>query len=150
MNEKIAIAKSRKDGKWVFLSTPDASYSEANDAFSEASGQVSEDYSRIILCELRHLRPESKPLTKKQQEQNLAQVSERTKRVEEIASSARDRQKQADADLAAVGEGQRKLERARAEEIAERVRANGGKATAEASKAAAAAMDKPKAVLVEA
>jgi len=122
MNEPICLARKRADGAWVILASPSKNFSEANTAFQQNNNPVNEVYDRVIIGKIIHTRPACSPLSAKQQESRLAQVSEQTKKVQDIAAGARDRQNEIEqkerekTNLAQVSE------RNRAEEIAKRVR----------------------------
>lgn len=101
MNEAICLARNRKSGKWEVLSNPDASFTDANTAFNKVSAPVSEDYDHIIIGKITHTRPAQRPVSAKQNEARLAQVSEQSEKVAKIAGTARERQAGIEADRVA-------------------------------------------------
>jgi len=98
MNEPICLARARKAmkievkaGDWIIVTSPDGTFSEANQAFEKINGGVNEDFSRVIIGKVQHSRPAKNPFTEKQNEARLSQISVQDKKVQEIASGARDR-----------------------------------------------------------
>ena len=98
MNEPICLARARKTmkieikaGDWVILTSPEGTFWEANSGFEKVNGNVSEDFSRVLIGKVQHSRPAKNPFTKKQNEDRLSQVSVQDKKVQEIAAGARER-----------------------------------------------------------
>lgn len=129
MNEPICVARVRKEqtikvkpGDWIILTTPDGTFADANEAFTKASSPVSEEFSRILVGKIQHTRPAQNPLTNKENEARLSQVSIQSKKVQEIAAGARDRMNKIEAEKQLAVKKQIVGERERANQIAEQVR----------------------------
>jgi hypothetical protein len=129
MNEAITVAQVRKartiqvkPGDWVILSNPSRSFTEANAAFDKASGPVSEDYSQLIIGKIQHTRPAKFPVTQKAFEERIEAQTERTKEVQDIAASARNRQIEREEKAKQATKDDLAAHRAKAQEIVDKVR----------------------------
>ncbi len=129
MNEPICLARARKPmkievktGDWVILCSPDGTFSEANTAFEKLNGNVNEDFSRVLIGKVQHSRPAKNPITEKQNEARLSQVSIQDKKVQEIAAGSRDRSNKIEQEKAEAVKKQHLTEREHANAIAEKIR----------------------------